>query len=312
MSRSRRKPVPVPRVTWSVSAVAVAVVVAAAALLGVSVGERSVDGHGSTAVFRSVAGHTYVALGDSYSAGPKITPVADGVTCLRSRVDYPALLAVTLKPRLFRDVSCSSATSRDFLVPQPGAERGVNPPQYQAITPTTALVTVGIGGNDIGLVQLAESCLSIVPSLLGGKPCAARFTAGGVDQVSRRIQAFAPTYGEIIEHIRSIAPSARIVLVGYPTAIRPGGCYPLEPVLPKDATYLQAKIDELNAVMAAQAKAHGATYVDLRSSTNGHDSCAAPSKRWVEGFVPVHDAAPLHPNAAGMRHTAQVIAAALR
>jgi len=84
-----------------------------------------------------------------------------------------------------------------------------------------------------------------------------------------------------------------------------------QPMLGPDATYVQAKIDELNAAMAAQAAAHGADYVDLRSSSVGHDACALPGSRWVEGLVPLSDAFPMHPNALSMQNAAKVIAAQL-
>ncbi|HJQ42417.1 MAG TPA: SGNH/GDSL hydrolase family protein [Jatrophihabitantaceae bacterium] len=255
---------------------------------------------GSAAQAEVAPGGVYVAMGDSYTAGPLILPMSDNFTCARSARNYPALLAAATHPAVFRDVSCSSATSKNFSQPQSGQVSGTNPPQYDAITPDTTLVTVGIGGNDVGLVGLAESCVNVLPESLGGKSCAATYTAGGVDQYSQRIQAFAPTYGVIIDHIRALAPNAQIVMVGYPTGIKPNGCFPVQPILPQDANYVQAKIDELNSVMAAQAAAHGALYADTRTPSIGHDACQLPGIKWLEGLVPTADAFPLHPNELGM------------
>lgn len=252
----------------------------------------------------------YVALGDSYTAGPLIFPMTDTFTCARSALDYPSLLARTLKPVIFRDVSCSSAETSDFSHPQPGNVSGTNPPQYDALTANTTLVTVGIGGNDVGLVDLAESCLNLLPAPLG-KSCAAKYTAGGTDVYAQKIAAFAHTYGTVIDAIHARSPQAKILMVGYPTAIKPGGCFPVQPVLAPDATYVQAKIDQLNAAMAGQAAAHDATYVDLRTSTVGHDSCQMPGVRWLEGLIPLSPALPLHPNVLAMENAAKVIAAAL-
>lgn len=248
----------------------------------------------------------YVAMGDSYTAGPLIPPQSDLLTCVRSRDNYPGLLSRSLHVTTFRDVSCSSATTKDFATPQKGAITGTNPPQYNALSADTTLVTVGIGGNDIGLVGLAESCINLLPPPVG-KSCAAKYTAGGVDQYSQRIQAFAATYGTVIAQIRSRAPHAKILLVGYPTAIRNGGCFPVQPLLAPDATYIQAKIDELNAAMKAQAQANRATYVDIRTSSIGHDACALPGVRWLEGLVPLSPAFPLHPNELEMRNTTRVL-----
>ncbi|MCU1658514.1 MAG: Conserved putative secreted protein [Pseudonocardiales bacterium] len=258
----------------------------------------------------AATGGVYVALGDSYSAGPLILPMTDPLTCVRSAVDYPGLLAAKLHVPAFRDVTCSAATTSDFGSSQPGNIAGTAAPQYDAVTADATLVTVGIGGNDVGLVGLAESCINVLPAPLGTS-CAAKYTAGGVDQYSRRIQAFASTYGSVIDTIHGRAPNARVVMVGYPTTIRDGGCWPVQPVLAPDATYIQAKVDELNAAMAREAGTHGATYVDLRSSSVGHDACALPGQRWVEGLVPLSDAFPLHPNELSMRNAANVIYADL-
>jgi len=71
------------------------------------------------------------------------------------------VLAPALHVTTLRDVSCSSATSTHFTNPQQGAVFGTNPARYNALSADTTLVTVGIGGNDIGLVGLAESCINV-------------------------------------------------------------------------------------------------------------------------------------------------------
>jgi hypothetical protein len=278
--------------------------------LCVALGATAVLAGGGSAEAGAAPGAVYVALGDSYTSGPFILPMTDTFTCARSALNYPSLLAAAIAPSAFRDVSCASATTADFSSPQPGAVSGTNPPQYDAITPDTTLVSVGIGGNDVGLVGLAESCINVLPAPLGTS-CAAKYTTGGVDVYSPRIQAFAPTYGTVIEHIRSLAPNARILMVGYPTGIKPNGCFPYQPILAPDANYIQAKIDELNSVMKAQALAHGAQYIDIRTPSIGHDACQLPGIRWLEGLVPTSDAFPLHPNQLEMIDTARVIYNAL-
>lgn len=255
-------------------------------------------------------GAVYVALGDSYAAGPLILPQDELFTCARSAVNYAHLLAGALHVRTLRDVTCSSATTADFTHPQAGNVFGTAAPQYDALSRDTTLVTVGIGGNDVGLVGLAESCINLLPAPLGAS-CAAKYTAGGADVYAQRIAAFAATYGTVIDTIHRRAPHARVLMIGYPTAIRAGGCYPVQPLLAEDATYIQDKIDQLNAAMAAQARRHHATYVDLRTSSVGHDACALPGQRWVEGLIPLSDAFPLHPNELSMRNAERVILARL-
>ncbi|HWM73940.1 MAG TPA: GDSL-type esterase/lipase family protein, partial [Nocardioides sp.] len=102
----------------------------------------------------------------------------------------------------------------------------------------------------------------------------------------------------------------KILVTGYGTYVRPNGCYPLIPVWAVDANYLQATIDRLNAMLAAQSAAHGAQYVDLRTPSIGHDACAPVSQRWLEGLIPSSVAAPLHPSARGMAAFGTIVAAA--
>ncbi|MDV6291441.1 SGNH/GDSL hydrolase family protein [Rhodococcus aetherivorans] len=254
---------------------------------------------------------SYVALGDSFTAGPMIPPQIDSA-CARSGSNYPHAVAETLGIDNFRDASCSSATTANLTGPQVVSSGATVPAQYDALTPETELVTVGIGGNDIGLVALAGSCLALDRSsgraaAPAGPLCATANVRDGLDLVDRAIDDFAPTYGVIVREIRNRAPDARILLVGYPTGIRDGGCYPDQPILPDDATYLQAKIDRLNTAMEQQADAAGVDYVDLRESTVGHDACQPSAQRWTEGLFPSQPAAPLHPNADGHRNAAEQV-----
>ncbi|HET6285890.1 MAG TPA: GDSL-type esterase/lipase family protein, partial [Amycolatopsis sp.] len=145
----------------------------------------------------------YVAMGDSFSAGSVVLPQSDLLTCARSAINYAGLLAKQLEVDELRDVTCAAATTAHFTNPQKGVISGTNPPQYDALSTDTTLVTVGIGGNDIGLVGLATSCVNLLP---GGASCKAANTAGGVDKYATKIDAFAATYGTVIEQIRQRAP----------------------------------------------------------------------------------------------------------
>ena len=101
----------------------------------------------------------YVALGDSWTADVVIVGTAGTATaqyvpldCAQSSFDYPKQVAAKLGVGRFFDASCGSATSEHFESPQTGLPLGgTNPPQFSHLTKNTDLVTVGIGGNDIGL-----------------------------------------------------------------------------------------------------------------------------------------------------------------
>lgn len=257
----------------------------------------------------ATARQVYVAMGDSFSAGSVVLPQSDLFTCARSSINYASLLAEEIQVDVLRDVTCGAATTSHFANPQPGVVSGTAAPQYDALSSDTTLVTVGIGGNDIGLVGLATSCVNLLPQtgIIGapllGQSCKATNTEGGIDRYARKIDDFAPTYGKVIEQIRERAPKAKILMVGYPTGIQPGGCWPFVPVLPQDTDYIQANIDRLNKRMSEQAAKHGATYVDIRTPSIGHDACQGIGTKWIEGLIPSivnNSFAPLHPNAAGL------------
>ncbi|MGK5529778.1 SGNH/GDSL hydrolase family protein [Streptomyces sp. URMC 129] len=246
-------------------------------------------------------GPRYVALGDSAAAGPLI-PAQTDAGCLRSDHNYPAVAAEALGAEL-TDVSCSGATLEDF--DSGGA------PQYDALDAATDLVTVTIGGNDSNLVGTSLGCVNLLPPPLG-LSCADRLTAGGTDRVAASIEAWAPAFGRALDEIHRRAPNARVLVVGYGTYIRDGGCWPTQPVWGKDADYLQGSVDTLNDVLREQARLHGATYVDIAAVSAGHDTCAPAGERYLEGLVPTSPAAPLHPNARGMAAFGAAVADAAR
>ncbi len=242
-------------------------------------------------------GGEYVALGDSAAAGPLIPPPdLSSPGCLRSLLDYPHVAAKDLGVPL-EDVTCSGATTADMTAPQQTSS-GPVPPQLDALSTSTRIVTLTIGGNDVGLVGAATSCINLLPGIIGD--CVDRFTAGGHDQLAEKIAAFEPVWGELLEAIHAHAPNAAVYLAGYGTYLPHNGCWPIAPLTPRDANYIQGSIDKTNAALARQAAAHDARYVDVRTASIGHDVCKRPGVKWFESVIPTSIAAPLHPNADGM------------
>jgi lysophospholipase L1-like esterase len=257
----------------------------------------------------SAAPERYVALGDSAASGPLIPlPDLSMPGCFRSTSNYPKLVAARLGLPI-TDVTCSGADTGDMASPQE-TDLGTAAPQFDALTADTTLVTLQIGGNDSGLVGLAQSCLNLLPDPWGTS-CQATNTAGGGDVYGARVASVRPKVDAVLAEIHSRAPAARVFVVGYTTYLPPNGCYPLVPVWARDANYVQAKIDQLNQVLSDAAAAGDASYVDLRTPGIGKDVCKLPLLRWVEPFIPVNLAAPLHPNLTGMLGMANVVAAAV-
>jgi lysophospholipase L1-like esterase len=247
----------------------------------------------------------YVALGDSYTSSPRTGKPAGGPPgCDRSDNNYPHLIAAAIKPATFDDVSCSGATTANLAGPQT-TSNGVNPPQLDAVNASTTLVTVGIGGNDVGFIGLARECATSDRNV---SPCKAKLAAGGRDQLAERITATAPKIANVLTQIHTRAPKARVVVVGYPTAMPDGtGCWPFLPLGADDVAYLRDSAIKLNTMLAAQAKAHQAGYADTATPSKGHDMCAKAATKWVEDLIPSSPALSLHPNAKGEQGMADAV-----
>lgn len=270
----------------------------------------------------------YVALGDSWTAdvvildrhgGPDTTHAPAG--CAQSHVNYPKLVQRAVRAVIFRDASCGAATTDDFSQPQTGLPLGdTNPPQFDRLTPTTDLVTVGIGGNDAGIAAAGLDCLNLLPVdnpisqtgpglPLGG--CRAKYVRDGVDQLSVRIQQSEAKLVEAFRAIRRISPHARILAVDYMDVVPAHACYPRVPATETDISYIHAKFVELNAMVRRAAERGGAELVDTYAVTGGHDLCQGPFERYAEVFGPsvngVAVGVPAHPNSAGARAQADAV-----
>jgi lysophospholipase L1-like esterase len=194
-----------------------------------------------------------------------------------------------------------------MLAPQNISPGGPNPPQLDSLSGDTRLVTLTIGGNDIGFSDLAQDCVSVLPF---GSPCRDRYTRGG-DQISARIAATSGHVNAVLDEIRFRSPLAKVLVVNY-AAIFPhsgNGCWPRMPVTPADVRWLRSKHEELNAMLATQAKDNLATLVDVYRASEGRSACAGSGTRWVEPYVPGNAAAPLHPNRRGMDAMAAMVVA---
>ena len=280
----------------------------------------------------------YVALGDSWSADVVLfdlhgLPDANHapIDCAQSRTNYPKLVAKALAVKVFRDATCGSATTDDFAHPQTGLPLGgTNPPQFDRLTPTTDLVTVGIGGNDAEVASGALSCISASPisipilslPLPAGVPllselrplggCKEAFTKGGVDRLAANIERSEQKVVDALMEIKRRSPHARVLLVNYLDAIPAKGCWPIVPITNTDMAYLHATFQRLNDMLARAAQRGGADLVDTHPLSTGHHVCSGPLHRYVEGLgvVSLNDLAvaiPAHPNAAGARSQARSV-----
>jgi len=252
----------------------------------------------------------YVALGSSMAAGPGIRPRADGAPWRsgRSARNYPHLVAASAGLELI-DVTYSGATTEHVLAErQNGA-----PPQLAALDGSEALVTVTIGGNDVGYGPLVMAAalprpLRRVP-LLGDRIRELLEP----DARDRALDAVFESLCAVGRAVRQRSAGARIFFVDYLTMLPPAGT-PAPPLSPADADLGRHVAATLERMTADAAAATGCGIVHAAAASREHHAWSA--EPWTTlparyGVPLPGRPAPLHPNPAGMRAVADLIAAQL-
>ena len=223
------------------------------------------------------AAPSYVALGDSYASGTGTRSyIADGTSCQRSTQAYPSLIAAARGYALnFR--ACSGATIPD-----------VTNTQLSALTSATSYVTVSVGGNDAGFSSVLTEC---------AKPGWMSNCDGRINTAQGFINTTLPgRLNTLYAGIRSRAPGARVVVVGYPRIFNGEDCNALTWFSPAEETRLNQTADLLNSRLAAAASAAGFSFANPTSRFIGHAVC--DDAEWINGLSsPVSES--YHPKAVG-------------
>ena len=218
---------------------------------------------------------TYDALGDSFASGAGSGPLG---TCGQSEAAYPERLDARKKISLDDDNTCVGATVQDMLGTQ------------LVGLADAELVTITIGGNNIGWSQAVGACLAYPEHT-----CAA-----AVGQSTLAITNVLPTLLDTAyAAVQASAPDAHVVVTGYPRLFSPEhGDYALAGtpyvITVAEQQLLNAGADQLNAVIAVAAAQHGFQYVDVTGKFSGHGVNAPDA--WITGAL---DAVPFHPTAMG-------------
>ncbi|MFK4104201.1 SGNH/GDSL hydrolase family protein [Streptomyces sp. NPDC019531] len=244
-------------------------------------------------------GPNYVALGDSYASGAGLTGRTDA-ECDRTSNSYPSVLSKTSagKNRTFKDVTCSGATTRSIWNYQ-----GSKPPQANALTRNTKLVTLTLGGNDVGFTEVLGTCVRLAltrPS--ENSPCKAYYTAGGKDVLGERINTMEGRIRGVLTDIRRRSPDAKVIVVGYPSVFPDSGIGCKEvPFAQGDFAFLRDMTKKLNRALERRAKAgdRAVRYADTYTPTIGHDMCAPGDRRMIESLNPSPNTLAAHPNWVG-------------
>jgi len=223
------------------------------------------------------ASPSYVALGDSYSSGVGTrTYLSDGTSCQRSVYAYPSLIAAARGYALnFR--ACSGAKIPDVANTQLGA-----------LSASTAYVTISVGGNDAGFASVLTEC---------AKPGWMSNCNGAIDQAQAYINNTLPgALASLYANIRSRAPNARVVVVGYPRIFNGEDCNAGTWFSPSEESRLNNTADLLNSKTSTQALARGFGFANPTSMFVAHAVC--DSVEWINGLsYPISES--YHPNRSG-------------
>jgi lysophospholipase L1-like esterase len=238
----------------------------------------------------------YVALGDSYSAASGVLPPDPTAFagCLRSLRNYPHLIAAATGAQL-TDVTCGGADTSHFATAQyPGVA-----PQLDALSPTTQLVTMTIGGNDssVFIDSILECGVAGLSTVGTGSPCKDRYGSSFTDTITTTTY---PAVVRALQAVRARAPHAEVSIMGYPWIVpTSGGCFDRMPIAVGDVPYLRNIQATLNASIKKAAAQTGVTFIDLSTVSDGHDACQPLGVRWIEPVLQGTNPVIVHPNALG-------------
>jgi lysophospholipase L1-like esterase len=214
----------------------------------------------------------YVALGDSFSSGTG-APGGTG-ECFRSPLGYPTLWAQA-HDVTFTDATCGGAVTADVLAKQ-----------VSALSADTDVVTITIGGNDVGFAQIVFTCL-----LSGDQAC-----SEAIDSTLAKEDEFTAQLDRTYAAIRAGAPNAEVYVLGYPLL------FDEAPVCDASLNLTQRKAvnagnERLDDSIGERAVAAGFHFVDVRDAFAGHGACSADP--WLNNLTGPDVF--LHPTADGYR-----------
>ncbi|MFD5270588.1 SGNH/GDSL hydrolase family protein [Streptomyces sp. NPDC058335] len=236
----------------------------------------ALTGAGSAHGAQLAAAGGYVALGDSYSSGVGAgSYVSSSGDCKRSTKAFPYLWNAAHAPTSFSFTACSGARTGDVLAGQ-----------LAPLNASTGLVSITVGGNDAGFADVMTTCVTSSDST-----CVSR-----IDTARAYVDSTLPgKLDSVYSAIRSKAPAARVVVIGYPRFYKLGTtCLGLSET---KRTAINNASDHLNTAIAKRAAAHGFAFGDVRTTFTGHEICSGSS--WLHSVNWLNIGESYHPTASG-------------
>ena len=219
----------------------------------------------------------YVALGDSYASGLGAGSYSGG-SCDRSANAAAQLWANAHSPTSFAFVACSGATTSDVINNQ-----------ISALNSATTLVSVVIGGNDVGFSSVMTTCV------LGSDSAC----VNAINQAEAQARSQLPgSLNTLFNDISARAPGARVVVTGYPEFYdlsRSSGCIGLSGT---KRQAIDGGADVLDSVISGAVAGHANfVYAEVRSAFSGHELC--DSTEWLHSVDWLNLGDSYHPTASG-------------
>jgi len=216
----------------------------------------------------------YVALGDSFSSGVGTGSYTLSSSCRRGVYAYPWLISQQRPNTSLTFVACSGATTNDLMTSQIASVAG-----------TTAIVTLTIGGNDVGFSNLIVQCTLA--------ECSA-----ALDSTRASLAAvLGPRLDTVYGAIRARAPAARVVVLGYPRIFSSASCFGTLGITATERAKANQLADAVDALTSQRATAAGATYQSAIGAFTGHAVCSTAP--WLNGLNLFNTVESYHPNRNG-------------
>ena len=294
----------------------------------------------------------YLGLGDSYTSGEGAFDYRSGTDsssnmCHLSARSYPLLLTRDLfSPSGGHSVACSGAVVRDVASTSDNyrgqvvdgltyAQLNTNEPALLQSVVTNyipgylaqqrfvgiyqpRIVTVSVGGDDLGFGDIVENC--VIPHVsqhLSDSNCYSTYEdrrelTDAVDRMARQ-------WTSLYKQLAGTAPGSQIYAIGYPTIGSDTGSCALNVHLSKnELEFAQEMVHYINSTIQKSAQAAGVRYVDITDALAGHQLCETASYNVaVNGLTAGKDGGILgvnlfgkesyHPNALGQELIEQAI-----
>lgn len=248
----------------------------------------------------------YYALGDSYSSGDGAPPYSGAKGCYRSTNVYSFLLGNGAPtPTL---IACAGAVTANIdQTVQSSSVPGTQLAQLLGSPRGNTLITITIGGNDIGFSSELTKCITSFTS------CKSDQTA-----ISQKISALQTRLVQVYGELRSAAPGADIIIVGYPLLVADpsiADCH--NPIVyaglgAGEMTMIRTLAKQLDSVIASAATQAGVSNAaqQVEQAFAGHEACTKDeSQEWINEIAGLNDALhdSFHPNAAGYKALASAV-----